>query len=57
MSENGMLRGNFTPKETVMPEQAPDDPKAEFRKKAIESIGGSMVFVERQRLYYDPQAK
>ena len=27
--------------------------KSEYRKKALESIGGSMVFVEREKLFWD----
>ena len=27
--------------------------KTEYRKKALESIGGSMVFVEREKLFWD----
>ena len=41
-----------------MPEVKPDDPqpldqKAEFERKAKESIGGSMVFTERKLKYWD----
>ena len=48
-----MLKGNFKPKQEVKAEESQPDPKAEYRKKAIESIGGSMVFVERQTLFWD----
>jgi len=37
----------------VKAEEPQPDPKAEFAKKAIESIGGSMVFVERSTLWWD----
>lgn len=48
-----LLKGNFQPKETVKPDEQPPDPKAEFRKKALENIGGSMVFCEREQLTWD----
>ena len=54
MSE--LLRGNFTVKHNVnVQETANEDDvlKAEFKQKALESIGGSMVFVERQKLFWD----
>ena len=53
MSE--FLKGNFTPKKQVedrSPEN-PADPAEEFRKQALNSIGGSMVYVERTRLDWD----
>lgn len=48
-----LLKGNFKPKGEVNPEESKPDQQAEYEKKAKESIGGSMVFVERKRLYYD----
>ena len=48
-----LLKATFKPKQEVKAEESQPDPKAEYRKKAIESIGGSMVFVERQKLYWD----
>lgn len=50
MSE--LLKGNFDVKHKVEITETGDD-AAEFRKKAIESIGGSMVFVERDKLFWD----
>lgn len=50
-----LLQGNFVPKKDVTPEEVKPDPKAEYRKKAIENIGGSMVFVEREMLTWDSQ--
>lgn len=50
-----LLKGNFQPKEQVKAEESTPDPKAEYRKKALESIGGSMVFVDRETLTYDPK--
>lgn len=54
MSE--LLKGNFEVKRPITAPEAEDtqaDFKAEFRKKALESIGGSMVFVEREKLFWD----
>ena len=57
MSE--LLKGNFTVKNKVKvnTENEDTDPKSEFRKKAIESIGGSMVFVERDKLFWDADSQ
>jgi hypothetical protein len=59
MSE--FMKGNFTVKrpveekiETVEDGKAAS--KAEFRRKAIQSVGGSMVFVEMDQLYWDDEA-
>ena len=48
-----LLKANFAPKEKVEPEEVKPDPKEEYRKEALKKIGGSMVFVERQKLYWD----
>ncbi len=48
-----LIKGNFKPQHEVVKEEETVDPKAEYRKKAIENIGGSMVFVEREQLYWD----
>ena len=50
-----MLKGNFEPMKSVEPHTSPPDKREEFEKKALESIGGSMVFVERKRIYFDPE--
>ena len=53
MSE--FLKGNFTPKKRVE-DRSPENHESladEFRKNALNSIGGSMVFVERTRLGWD----
>ncbi len=59
MSE--LLKGNFEVKNTVVANEHQDpsaDMRSEFRKKALESIGGSMVFVEREKLFWeDPDLK
>lgn len=46
-----LLKATFKPKQEVKPEEKPQE--SEFEKKAIESVGGSMVFVERKKLYWD----
>ena len=48
-----LLKGNFKPVREVEAAVPKADPQAEYEKKALESIGGSMVFVERQRLVWD----
>lgn len=45
-----LLKSNFQPKGEVRKDETPPDPQADYEKKAIESIGGSMVFVERKKL-------
>lgn len=58
MSE--LLKGNFEIKRKVESNEEQEetiDFKHEFRKKALESVGGSMVFVEREKLFWeDPDA-
>jgi len=54
MSE--LLKGNFQVKKEVTTSEQHDEEAAfqqEFRKKALESIGGSMVFIEREKLFWD----
>jgi hypothetical protein len=52
---NKLLRGNFEVKKNL--EISTNDHETntadEFRKRALESIGGSMVFVERDLLLWD----
>ena len=51
-----ILKGNFEVKRKVELNDKRDEvaeQKQEYRKKALESIGGSMVFVERERLYWE----
>lgn len=54
MSE--LMKGNFEVKRKLEVADAGDDQvdfKNEFKKKALESIGGSMVFVEREMLFWE----
>jgi hypothetical protein len=51
-----LLKGNFQVKREVVVNETRDEAaefKSEYRKKALESIGGSMVFVEREKLFWD----
>jgi hypothetical protein len=51
-----LLKGNFAVKRAVNVNEEQDaaaEFNKEYRKKALESIGGSMVFVERQKLFWD----
>lgn len=57
---NDLLRGNFKVKREVTADETVDAEKAfndEFRKKAMESIGGSMVFIEREKLFWDEETQ
>lgn len=54
MSE--LLKGNFQVKRKIVVNEERDEAaefRDEYRKKALESIGGSMVFVEREKLFWD----
>jgi len=49
-----VLKGNFQPKRPVTSdENKKDSLKEEFRKRALASLGGSMVYVEREILNWD----
>ncbi|XQW85827.1 hypothetical protein ACOYR1_03545 [Thalassotalea piscium] len=50
-----LLKGNFTTKKEVKkPEENKDTSvQQEFKKAALNSIGGSMVYVERTDLTWD----
>ena len=48
-----LLKASFPVKQVQAEEST--DPKAEYKKKALESVGGSMVFVEREMLTWDSQ--
>lgn len=52
-NEQNLLRGNFQPARSVTSSPESSDARAEFRKRALENISGSMVFVEDQLLYWD----
>ena len=48
-----LLKSNFPVSEVKPDDPQPLDQKAEFERKAKESIGGSMVFTERKLKYWD----
>ena len=48
-----LLRGNFTPAKKVVADPQAENERATFRKRALENISGSMVFVEDCVLYWD----
>ena len=50
-----LLKGNFAVQRPVQLKEPSQEAelKNEFRKKALESIGGSMVFVEREMLLWE----
>lgn len=57
---SSFLKGNFEVKHKVEDKKETSEAdrlKEEFRKKALESIGGSMVFVERSKLFWEESAE
>jgi len=52
-----LLRGNFKVKNKVEVKDEEVDASDEFKKKALDSIGGSMVFVERSKLLWDEESE
>jgi len=52
-----LLRGNFKVKNKVEVKDEEVDASDEFKKKALDSIGGSMVFVERNKLLWDEDSE
>ena len=48
-----LLRGNFTPAKQVVADPQAENERATFRKRALENISGSMVFIDDQILYWD----
>ncbi len=51
--DEGLLKANFKPQHEVKADEAKRDATAEYEKKALENIAGSMVFVERKKLLVD----
>lgn len=48
------LKGNYDLEEEIVDEEnETDSAKDEFKQKALNSIGGSMVFVERDQYVWD----
>ena len=50
---SNLLKANFQPRREVPAEEAKPDATAEYEKRALESISGSMVFDERKKLVAD----
>ena len=58
MSE--FLKGNFKVKREINLDVEVDEKKLkaeEYKKKALASLGGSMVFVEREKLFWQEDDK
>ena len=53
MSNDSLIRSTFPLQREVIKTPSETDKQAEYEKKALESISGSMVFVERKRLTFD----
>lgn len=58
MSEN-ILKSNFKIKKPVVlgMEKKDDSPLRDYHKKALVSIGGSMVYMERTKLTWDGEGE
>ena len=48
-----LLKGNYEVKTKVIDKKEKNDDDGGYKEKALNSIGGSMVFVERKKLYWD----
>lgn len=50
-----ILKGNYKLKKTIKEEEISKDTsiKAELKERALASLGGSMVYVERDKLNWD----
>ena len=48
-----LIKSTFPLKQNVEPEKPSENKQAEYERKALENIAGSMVFVERKRLTFD----
>lgn len=56
---SSLLKGNFKVKRNVDSQESGNEAeafKAEFKQKVLDSIGGSMVYVERKLLLWDEEA-
>ena len=52
-----LLKANFKPQRPVEAEESKPDATAEYEKRALENIAGSMVFVERKKLVWTKPSK
>ena len=48
-----ILKGNYKLKNKIEEEESKTSIESDYRRKAINSIGGSMVYVERTPLKWD----
>ena len=48
-----ILKGNYDMKKPIIVEKKKKSIIDQYRKKALQSISGSMVFVERNELFWD----
>ena len=48
-----LLKGNYKMDTKVVDDKGENTFDDSYKKKALASIGGSMVFVERKKLYWD----
>ena len=52
-----ILKGNYEMGTKVVDDKGANTIDDSYKKKAMASIGGSMVFVERKKLYWDGNDK
>ena len=48
-----ILKGNYEMKKPIIDKKKKESMKDKYRQKALNSICGSMVFVERNELFWD----
>ena len=48
-----LLKGNYKVKNKVLEKKGKKSKDNNYKNKALNSIGGSMVFVEREKLFWD----
>lgn len=50
---NEVLKGNFSPRDSVRMDSKPEDSlEQEFEKAALKRLGGSMAFVSKQKVMW-----
>ena len=52
-----LLKGNYKMDTKVVDDKGENTIDDSYKKKALASIGGSMVFVDRKKLYWDGDDK
>lgn len=48
-----LLKGNYKVKTKVVEKKGKKSQDSNYKKEALNSVGGSMVFVERDKLFWD----